>query len=94
MKKTSIAFAVAAAMFSVTALADTPDKNAVDKQYKADMAKVKADFKSAKKSCEAMKGAEEKACDKQAKADHAKAEADVKNKHKQAVADLKAQKKS
>ena len=94
MKKTAIATAIVAAMFSMSVLADTPEKNAVDKQYKADMAKVKADLKTAKKTCEAMKGAEERACEKQAKADSAKAEADVKNKHKQAVADLKAQKKS
>ena len=93
MKKTSIAFVVAGALFCASSFADTPEKNALDKQYKADLAQSKATYNSAMKACKPMKGADQTACEKQAKADRAKTDASVKDKYKQDVATLKQQQK-
>ena len=80
LKATTLAVAVFAASLSAAGFAATPEEKADKDQYKAEMAKVKADYKAAAKACDAMEGAEEKACEKQAKADRAKAEADLKAK--------------
>jgi hypothetical protein len=76
-----LASAVLAVAFSGAASADDmskADKSQAKSEYKQRMAKVDADYKSAKAHCDTMKGNEKDACMKEAKATEKKAKADAK----------------
>src|ERR1700761_1444563 len=80
-KKSTLALSLLAASVSFSVLAASPEEKAEKAQYKADMARVNADYKEHMRGCKPMHHAEEKACKEQAKADRDHAEADIKAHH-------------